>query len=94
MWYNTRMNKKFLAKQPTKHVQELVTETGRKFIGQYHYSQFSVGEKVFMAKRTNNHHGETPIWEVWEFVVEESSHTKNFPKTWYGGGRYLFKEVW
>ena len=89
------MTYKFTAKQPTKHVQKLVTEDGRMFVGQYHQNTFSVGDKVFMGKRTNNHHGEVPVWEVWEFTVEENKHTvgKNVPNTWYGYGRFLFKEV-
>ena len=51
--------------------------------------QPEVGDRLYLAKRLNNHHGELAHWEIWPITIEEVPGY-DWPKTWYGNGRYVY----
>ena len=55
--------------------------------------QPEVGDRLYLAKRLNNHHGELAHWEIWPITIEEVPGEVpgyDWPKTWYGNGRYVY----
>ena len=72
----------------------IVDEQGRKFYPIR--AGYEIGDKCFLGKRINNHHGELALWELWEHVVGEEIYqmlgkTVKFPKTWFRDGRKLLE---
>lgn len=87
---------KFNAVQKNRHIHVLYTDNDV-YVPLRSSAQVKVGDNVFMAKRIGNPHGEEPVWEVWPFVVQEDEYMrvngyKQYPKVWYGKGRYLFEK--
>lgn len=70
----------------------LVDEDGYSYRSIIHLpkeQQPEVGDRLYLAKRLNNHHGELAHWEIWPITIEEVPGY-DWPKTWYGNDRYVY----
>lgn len=85
---------KIAAKPITKYRQWVLQDDAGHFYEPVRGSdEVVVGQHAFLAKKTNSHHYHGWEWEIWPIVVEEHPNYKDYPKYWYGGGRYLYVRV-